>query len=176
MGTDITARFYQAIETVLAMKLTEFMEKYRDLLPRFALVEEEMEMAKVLDLLRSGKHYIIVVDKRNRVKGIISYIDFMLMFGRRRSTAMFAPFSSVSRSLRRSRMPYETLIGLSASDIMTILPPHLWTDSRVEDALKYMSSAGTNYAVVTTREGVVVGIVTAHAIFRAVLKEAGFEG
>jgi len=173
--SEVAERFYQAIENILKLRIDEFMKRYSDLLPGFALIDEDEEVNRVLDLLRKGKHYIIVVDSKRRMKGIISYIDFMLMFGRRRTTALSAPFSSVGRSLRRSRMPLETFVNLSASDIMSRLPPHVWLDSQIEEALKYMSSTGSNYAVVTARDGTVMGIITAHAIFRAVLRKAGFE-
>jgi len=171
-GKIILKKFYSALEEVLKMKIENFLEQHKDVLPKFEVVHENKSVEEVLKHLREDKHYIIVIDRKGKMRGIITYIDFMIMFGKKRTTALFAPFSSVTRSLKRAHMPLKTLAELKASDIMNIAPPHVWNHSKVEDALNNMSKTGNNFAVVIAKGEKVVGIITAHAIFRAIIRKA----
>ncbi len=162
-------RFYETLEHVLKMKLSDFIDEYRELLPRYGVIDEETNISSIIEYFEKGFSYLIIVDKKNRVKGVLSYIDFLHMFGRRKTTALSSPFSSVSRSLRHSKPSLSTFTGLSASDIIHNPPPHLLHRSTVEEALQHMDSSEHNYIIVVNESGEIVGVITLHSIFRAIL-------
>ena len=168
-----TEKFYKALENILKMKLSEFIEKYRQVMPKYRVIDEDTNMSEIVKLFREDIPYLIIVDKKGRIRGVVSYIDFLHMFGRRKTTALSAPFSSVSRSLRRSRPSLSTFSQLLASDIAHSSPPHLSLDSTVEEAIQHMHASDQNYVILVSDTGEVEGVLTLHAIFRAVLREVG---
>ena len=169
---SVLEKFYTALEEVLKMKITNFLKEFSDILPKYEHILENESIENILKYLKDGIHYLIVTDRKGKMRGIITYIDFMMMFGKKRSTALFAPFSSVTRSLRKARMPLKTLSEMKASDIMCIAPPYVSENSKVESALNNMSKTGNNFAVVIKGRDNVVGIITARSIFRAIIRKA----
>jgi len=117
---SVLEKFYTALEEVLKMKIANFLKEFSDILPKYEHILENESIENILKYLKDGIHYLIVTDRKGKMRGIITYIDFMMMFGKKRSTALFAPFSSVTRSLRKARMPLKTLSEMKASDIMCI--------------------------------------------------------
>ena len=61
---------------------------------------------------------------------------------------------------------------MKALDIICIALPHVSENSKVENALNNMSKTGNNFAVVIEGRDNVVGIITAHSIFRAIIRKA----
>ncbi len=175
-GGNVLERFYIALEEVLEMKIADFLKEFSDILPKYEHILENESIENILKYFKDEIHYLIVTDSKGKMRGIITYIDFMMMFGRKGTTALFAPFSSVTRSLRKARMPLKTLSKMKASDVMFIAPPHVSENSKVESALNNISKTGNNFAVVIRGKDKVVGIITAHSIFRAIIRKANLHG
>ena len=55
---------------------------------------------------------------------------------------------------------------------MCIAPPYVSENSKVESALNNMSKTGNNFAVVIKGRDKVVGIITVHSIFKAIICKA----
>ena len=173
-GENVLEKFYAALKEVLNMRISDFLKEFPDVLPRFEYVLENENIENVLKYLKDGIHYLIVVDKKKKMRGIITYIDFMIMFGKKRTSALFAPFSSATRALRKTHVPFKTLSEMKASDIMFIAPPCVSETSKVENALNNMSKTGNNFTVVVKDRNEISGIITAHSIFRAIMRKATF--
>ena len=166
-------KFMNAVRKVLSMKISEFIRKYRDLLPQFDFITEDDRVEDLLRLVREGKHYIIVIDKRGRLRGIVTYVDILLVFGKPKSA--FLPFSSITTSFSKIRVPADSLLKIMVSRVMERLPQHIRLDESVEVAATVMHMNNIHHVVVVDRSDMVWGLITAHSIFRAILREAGIE-
>jgi len=163
--------FSKAARKILSLKVEDFISKYRDLLPQYGVVGEEENIAKIIELIGNNKHYIIVVDKKNKLRGIITYLDVLLMLGGPKATAVFLPLSSIASSLRRIKVSSDVLPRISVRKIMEREPHRVKLEETIEEAIDVMEKSHTHYVVVVDKEGKVKGIITAHAILRAVLEE-----
>ena len=169
---DRITSFYKNIEKILNMKIRDFLEKYKELLPMYEIVEESTSVDDIIAHFQRGVSYLLVTGKNKKLKGGIAYSDFLNILGRTSSTALSSPFSSVSRSLRRSRIPLESFKKLIASDILFSSPPCISEDSTIREALEFMYKSGTHYIVIVNNEKKVTGILTLHSIFRAIVKDS----
>lgn len=168
--------FMKAAKNVLSMRIRDFIEKYSDLLPPYGIITEDESVEKVLDMVKEGKHYIIVVDKRGRVRGIVTYLDLLLALGGPpKAVAAFMPLASMASSLRKIKLSSEVLPKVLVKRIMERHPHHVKLTNTVEDAIDAMSRDHTYHAVIVDEKGRAKGVLTAHAIFRAVIKEARAE-
>ena len=172
MGSeDLLPLFSAALSKVLEMKLGEFIERYRELMPRFEVVYEDEVLSQVFQHIVQGVDYIIVVDNKRRLRGAITYIDMIMRVGERTDHVLTSAFASVTSTIRRGRIPSETLKNLRASLFAIQLAPYMTTEHRVIDALHAMERTDAHYIIVLTPENNVVGVLTLHAIFRAAVKE-----
>lgn len=168
---DLLPLFSAALSKVLEMKLGEFIERYRELMPRFKVVYEDEVLSRVFQYVVQGIDYIIVVDSKGRLRGAITYIDMMMRVGEKTNHVLTSAFASVVSTIRRGRVPSETLKKLRASLFAIQLAPHMTTEHRVIDALHAMERTDAHYIIVLTPENNVVGVLTLHTIFRAAVKE-----
>ncbi len=168
---DLLTEFSSILEQILQMKLGEFIKRYRDLLPGFEIVHEDEVISRVFDLMAHGKDYIIVIDSRGRLRGTVTYIDILMHMGRKEERVLITALASIAGTLKRSRIPSDTLSKLKVSIISTPMPPHVSTEQTVLEALHAMETSDSHYVVVLTPDGAVVGILTAHAVFRAAMQE-----
>jgi len=166
-------RFIDAVNKVMAMKVSEFIKNYKDLLPPFDFVAEDDSVEELLKFVEEGKHYIIVIDRRGRLRGIVTYIDLLLIFGKPKTA--FLPFSSIATSFSKIKVPTESLLRMPVAKVMERLPQHVRLDEKVEDATIIMHVNNIHHVVIVDEEGMVWGLMTAHSIFRAILREAGIE-
>ena len=169
-----TEKFMKAVSRVMSMRVSEFIKRYKDLLPPFDFIAEDDSVEDLLKLVREGKHYIIVIDRRGRLRGIVTYIDLLLMFGKPK--AAFLPFSSIATSFGKVKVPTETLLKIPVARVMERLPQYIRLDETVEDAATIMHMNNIHHVVIVDEEDMVWGLMTAHSIFRAILREAGIEG
>lgn len=168
---DLLTMFSSILEQILQMKLGEFIKRYRDLLPGFEIVHEDELISRVFDLMAHGRDYIIVVDNKGRLRGTVTYIDILMHMGRKEERVLVTALASIAGTLKRSRIPSDTLGKLRVSMISTPMPPHVSTDQTVTEALHTMETSDSHYVVVLTPDGAVVSILTAHAVFRAAMQE-----
>ncbi len=166
-------KFINAVNKVMTMRVSEFIKNYKDLLPPFEFVTEDDSVGDLLKFVREGKYFIIVIDRKGRLRGIVTYIDLLLALGRPRSA--FLPFSSIATSFSRVKVPTEALLGMPVAKVMERLPQHVRLDERVEDVTTIMHTNNINHVVVVDKKGMVWGLITAYSIFRAILREAGIE-
>ncbi len=167
-------KFIDAVNKVMAMKVSEFIKNYKDLLPPYDFVAEDDSVEDLLKFVEEGKHYIIVIDRRGRLRGIVTYIDLLLIFGKPKTA--FLPFSSIATSFSKIKVPAETLLRIPVARVMERLPQHVKLDETIEDATIIMHMNNVHYVVIVDVEGMVWGLLTAHSIFRAILREAGIKG
>ena len=170
---SITEKFMKAVSKVLSMKVSEFIRKYKDLLPSFDFVTEDDNVEDLLRLIKEDKHYIIVIDKHGRLRGIITYIDILLMFGKPKSA--FLPFSSITTSFSKVKVSVDTLLKISIARVMERLPQHIRLNETVEDAATVMHMNNIHHVVIVDENDMVWGLMTTHSIFRAILRESGIE-
>ncbi len=168
----MTAKVFSKItRDILSMSIKEFIDKYKDLLPSYGVVTEDDSIEKVLELVRENKHYIIVVDKHGKLRGIVTYLDILLALGGPKPTAAFLPFSSIASALRKVKLSSEVLPKVLVKRIMERTPHHIGLEDTVEEAIDMMEKYHIHHLIVVDKKGTAKGIVTAHAIFRAVVKE-----
>ncbi len=168
---DLLTMFSSILEQILQMKLGEFIKRYRDLLPGFEIVHEDDLISRVFDLMAHGRDYIIVVDSKGRLRSTVTYIDILMQMGRKEERILVTALASITGTLKRSRIPSDTLGRLKISMISTPMPPHVTTDQAVNEALHTMEASDSHYVVVLTPDGAVVSVLTAHAVFRAAMQE-----
>lgn len=167
----IIRKFYSITERIINMKISDFMKKYSKVLPKHIVIGENANLSDIISYFEKDIAYILVTDHNKRIKGSISYMDFLNILGRPSSTALSAPFASVSRSLRRSRSSLENLAHMHVSDILFSTPPCINGNNLVKEALEYMYRSGSHYIIVIDRNNEIHGVITLHSIFRAIIKE-----
>ncbi len=172
MAQKLLETFAISVTEILAMKCSDFIKRYRDLLPKFEFVHEDDSVSHVFSLMSEGKDYIVVIDSHGRLRGVITYLDVLMHIGRKEHRILTTPLSSIVSSLKRSRIPAEILSDLKVSLLMKTLPPIVESNSEVLEALDAMERADTHYTLVLTPDGAVLGVITAHAIFRAAMRES----
>jgi len=160
-------------EKVLSMKLRDFVRLFKDLIPPFDYVMEDDPLEEVLKLLFGGKHYIIVLDRRGRLKGLITYIDLVTLFSKAAIKSAQHAFGSLRELLKSAGVSIGTHGEILAGDLMERLPHWVFIDETVEDAIDLMHRDRCYHAVIRDKEGMVYGVITYHSIFRAIVREAG---
>ncbi len=170
-NVELVKKFYKVMDNILHMKVKDFLDKYRDTLPKYEVIGEDTSISNIISHFENNVSYLLVVGRNRRIKGSIAYSEFLNIFGRSSTTALSAPFSSVSRSLRHSRVPLEAFSNMNASDILFSSPPCVNEDTSVREALEYMYKTGSHYVVVVNHEREIIGVITLHSIFRAIVKE-----
>lgn len=170
MGVGFTV-FAKIARRILSMRISEFMERYGSLLPAYGTISESDSIESAIRMVKCGKHYIVVVDSKGRVKGVLSYLDILLAMGGRRAIASFSPLASLALSLGRIKVPPGILIKAAVRDIVERRPHYLKDEESVEEAVDVMFNDRLYHVVVVDRNGRPRGVLTAHAIFRAIMKE-----
>lgn len=168
---EVLELFLESIDEVLGMSIGEFIEKYNEVLPRFDIVGEDEPLNTVIEKMIRGKDYIIVVDSRNRVKNMITYIDLLKYLGMKQERILSTALSSVHGTLRRSKIPGEVFKNIRVTVLSTPLPPHVTVKHNAREALHIMESMDTTYVAVVGDKNKAVAVITLHAIFRAIIKE-----
>jgi len=168
--SNILEIFGESLKRILETSAGEFIKRYRDILPDFDFVHEDDSVGYVFELMSRGKDYIIVIDSKGRLRGVITYIDVLMHVGRKEHEILTTVLSSIVGSLKRSKIPTGVLSDLRISLLMRVLPPIIHENSKVIEALSAMERADTHYVLVLTRDGAVLGVITAHSIFRAAMR------
>ena len=163
--------FAKAARNILSMRVKEFIEKYGNLLPPYGVIVEDENVEKVLDMIKEGKHYIIVIDKHGKVRGMVTYLDLLLAMGGPKAVAAFMPFASLASSLRKIKLSSSVLPKVLVKRIIERHPHYIRLDSTVEEAVDAMYRDHIYHVVIVDEKGRAKGILTAHAIFRAVMEE-----
>lgn len=160
---------------VLGMKVKDFIRKYRDLTPMYDYVVEDDPLSSILRQVLQGKHYVIVIDRRGRLKGLITYDDILVLLGQTSLAKHHIPFTGPRRLIKGSGLRPEDEGRIKARDIMDRLPHCVLAHETVAEAVALMEREGTQHAVVTDEEHMVYGVLTTHSILRAILQESGLE-
>ncbi len=158
---------------VLGMKVRDFIRKYRDLTPMYDYVVEDDPLSNILRQVLQGKHYVIVIDSKGRLKGLITYDDILILLGQTSLAKHHIPFTGPRRLVKGSGLRPEDEGKIKARDIMDRLPHCVPANDTVAEAVALMEREGTQHAVVTDRECMVYGVLTTHSILRAILRESG---
>lgn len=170
---SLSEALIKGAEKVLSMSLRDFVKLFKDLIPPFDYVMEDDTLEIVLKRLFEGKHYIIVLDHRGRLKGLITYLDLVTLFSKASMKSMPYAFSSLRELLKGAGVPLGAHGEVLARDLMERLPHWVYVDETVEDAVHLMHRDKCYHAVIRDREGMVYGVITYHSIFRAIVREAG---
>lgn len=160
---------------VLSMKVKNFIRKYRDLTPLYDYVVEDEPLSNILQHVLQGKHYVIVIDSKGRLKGLITYDDILILLGQTSLARHHIPFTGPRRLIKGSGLRPEDEGRIRAKDIMDRLPHCVPANDTVAEAIALMERDGTQHAVVTDEKHMVYGVLTTHSILRAVLQESGLE-
>ena len=160
---------------VLDIRVRDFIKRYRDLTPMYDCVVEDEPLSSILHHVLQGKHYVIVIDDRGKLKGIITYDDILILLGQTTLARHHIPFTGPRRLIKGSGLRPEDEGRIKAKDIMDRLPHCVPADDTVAEAVALMEREGTQHAVVTDERHMVYGVITTHSILRAILKESGLE-
>ncbi len=160
---------------VLGMKVKNFIRRYRDLTPMYDYVVEDDPLSNILRQVLQGKHYVIVIDSKGRLKGLITYDDILILLGQTSLAKHHIPFTGPRRLVKGSGLRPEDEGKIKARDIMDRLPHCVPADDTVAEAVALMERDATQHAVVTDEKHMVYGVLTTHSILRAILKESGLE-
>ncbi|RLG80966.1 MAG: hypothetical protein DRO13_02440 [Thermoprotei archaeon] len=163
--------FSQILGQVLAMRISEFLARYGDLLPMFEIIYEDQLVAELFDLLVKGKDYLIVVNGKHRLVGVITYLDILSILGGRSMPETAFAGTTHTAMIRRGRISGSVLSKLKISLVHKRIPPHITCDHTVQDAYNLMETSGTSFLVVVDREDKPIGVITLHSIFRATMKQ-----
>jgi CBS-domain-containing membrane protein len=106
-----------------------------------------------------------VVDKKNKLVGIITEADFLLKAGREK---VHVPFlASLLRTMKFSKQAkrafrgdFKAIVKAKVSDVMTKNPATVTPDITVEKAIEISATKGKDPLVVIDDKGVVVGIIS----------------
>ncbi|MCD6324510.1 MAG: CBS domain-containing protein [Desulfurococcales archaeon] len=170
---SLSGALLKGAEKVLSMTLREFVKRFKDLIPSFDYVMEDDSLDEVLKLLFKGKHFIIVLDKKGKLRGLITYLDIVTLFSKASAKAIPTAFGSIRELLKGAGVTLGSENRVRASELMERLPHWTDVDETVDEALRLMRRDRYYHTVIKDREGMVYGVLTYHSIFRAIIKQAG---
>ncbi|MET1160613.1 MAG: CBS domain-containing protein [Thermoprotei archaeon] len=162
--------FHRVLSEILQLKLSEFIKKYGVLLPKLTILHEDESVSKIFELVGKGYDYIVVTDDKNRLVGVITYLDILGLLSKRSIIRETAFGGTVHVTMvRRGRVPVNTLAKLRVHRISKRMPPHITSDHTVEEAYNLMEETGSNFLIVVDNQDKPIGVITLHSIFRAVM-------
>ncbi len=170
-SSSIIGEFHKALEEVLSMSIGSFVRMYRDVLPKFEIVHEDDTIEELFEYFVKDYSYLIVIDSRGKLRGSITYLDILTHLGIEDTHILSTPLASIGSTLRISRIPLETLSKMKVSMLIKNIPPHVHEDATVREALNMIERSGSHFVLAMTRDGAVIGVITAHAIFRAAMEK-----
>ncbi len=161
-------------DTVLDMKLREFIEKYKDELPRYIVVEENVTFKNILGLLREsidyenkGAEVIIVVDRRGKPIGIIEDMELIEIISphpRWILSVLRPPIARKARSLRN-------LLNIPVGQIARLMHPIVSEDVTIREALDHMDRFKSRYLIVVDKRDKIKAIISSRNILSKILEK-----
>lgn len=159
---------------VLKRSLKEFIEKHRNELPRYIVVDRSTTFKNIIKVLREsidyggqGAEVIVVVDKSRRPVGIIEDLELIeILSSRERWT-----FSILKPIIRRRAKDLTGLLSLSLDTIAKMRHPLLRYDSTIKEALDLMSSFKSRYVIVIDEEDRLYSIISSRNILTDIVNE-----
>ncbi len=107
-----------------------------------------------------------VVDKENKVVGIITQADILSMVGVGREHT----FKDLLKYMLGERLP-ERRVGDHVGDIMTSPPLTIRPDASIAEAIRIMDEKRIRRLTVVDEKGLLIGIVTRADVLKAVIKK-----
>jgi len=159
--------FVSSINNLLTIKLNDFMIKYKNLLPNYAIIHLHSKLADVFSQIKDGKEVMVVVDNEGNVRGILTPMDILVML-RSEGKGIIRTHFGTTYALRSKKLPPKSLLKLDVVSIMDKHPLVLEDDLDLVEAIERMSTERTNYAVVVNSRGKVLGVISSTSIIRVI--------
>ncbi len=163
---SIVGRFVEVAKLVLSMKCRDFLRFFVDCVPKVQIVGEDETLEDIIDEMLRGASYIVIVDRRGRLRGALSYLDILHHLASE-SKHMHTPMATAIPGMRSLELS-DRSSSIRISLIARPLPPKIREDATVEEALKNMVMTESPYIIVVDKNDNVLGVITQHSIFRAI--------
>ena len=166
-----------SINNLLTIKLIDFMIKYKDSLPSYAIIHLHSKLADVFSQIKDGKEVMVVVDNEGNVRGILTPMDILVML-RSEGKGIIRTHFGTTYALRSKKLPPKSLLKLDVVSIMDKHPLVLEGDLELIEAIERMSSERTHYAIVVNPRGKVLGVISSTSIIKVIaeMSKDVFEG
>ncbi len=161
-------------DTILNMKLKEFIEKYRSELPRYIIVEENVTFKNILGLLREsidyenkGAEVVVVVDRQGRPIGIIEdmeLIEIISPHSRWILSVLRPPIARKARGLKN-------LLNIPIGHIAKLMHPIVNEAVTIREALDHMDRLKSRYLIVVDNRGKIKAIISSRNILSKILEK-----
>lgn len=162
------------VETLLNMKLREFIEKYRKELPRYLIVEENVTFKNILGLLHrsidhedKGAEVIVVVDNKGRPIGMIEdmeLIEIMAPHSRWHLSILRPPIMRRARSMKN-------LLNIPVGQIARLMHPVIGEEATIKEALDHMDRLKSRYIIVVDRRDRIRAIISSRNILSKIIEK-----
>ncbi len=161
-------------DRVLEMTLREFIEKYRNELPRYIIISEDTVFKNIIDVLREsidhggkGVEVIVVVDKDQKPVGIIEDLELVEILSSHGKWSL----SILKPPIRRKAKGLTDIINIPLGKIARMHHPLLKYDSTIRDALDLMDSLKSRYIIVIDEKDRLYGVIGSRNILGKLLDE-----
>jgi len=169
---ELVREFSSSVTDILNMRVRDFIDRYRDFLPRFAIAHHASNVGRVLGYIKDGRDYVVVVDDEGVVRGVLAPIDIVEALRLPGRGIVREHMGAAFATVPKVKVTPRGLMRLELVNVMNKHPPVVEEDARVEEVMELMGRERANYVVVVDRRGKVRAVLTAHALLRAITGRA----
>jgi len=166
---EVLKEFAESVEELLKMPLSEFISKYRDLLPKYSIIHYHANVGTVFSHLKDEREVMVVVDSEGNVRGILTPTDIVSIL-RPGGRGVIRMHFGVAYAVGVKKLPPKSLVKLDVVSVMDKHPLVLEDDMSLSVAIERLSMEKTQYAVVVNAKGKILGVISTTSIVKAIAK------
>ncbi len=163
---------------ILEMTLKEFIEKYRNELPRYIIVGEDATFKNIINVLREsidhgdkGAEVIVVVDRNQKPVGIIEDLELVEILSSHGRWSL----SILKPPIRRKAKGIADILNIPLGRIARLHHPLLRYDSKIRDAIDLMDSLKSRYIIVIDEKDRLYGVIGSRNILSKIFDKLAEE-
>ena len=156
------------------MRLGEFASRYRDELPRYIVVDEDVTFKNIVNVLSKSIDYgdkgvevIVVVDRHQKPIGIIEDLELLEILSSHRRWAL----SILKPPIRKKAKDIRDLLNIPIGRIARMNHPILKHDSTIKDAIDLMDSLKTRYVIVIDEKDRLYAVLSSRVILSKIFEK-----
>ncbi len=162
------------VTEILEMKLGEFASRYRDELPRYIVVGEDVTFKNIVNVLSKSIDYgdkgvevIVVVDRHQKPIGIIEDLELLEILSPHRRWTL----SILKPPIRKKAKDIRDILNIPIGRIARMNHPVLRHDSTIKDAIDLMDSLKTRYVIVTDEKDRLYAVLSSRVILSKIFEK-----